>query len=50
MQCQVRQVHPVHGGARGGAAGDERADRVLPGSVEVQVREQAVHALVEEKS
>lgn len=42
---QVRRLHALHPGPRGGAAGQAGDRRVLPGGVAMQVSQQALHAL-----
>lgn len=45
VHIQVWQVHPVQAGSRAGATWDAGDDRVLPGGLEVQMWQQAVHAM-----
>lgn len=45
VHVQVRRLQPVLPGARGRAAGRARHHRVLPGGVEVQVRQPPLHAM-----
>lgn len=45
VHVKVRQVLPVQAGSRPGAAGYSSDHGVLPGGVEVQMRQQAVHAV-----
>ncbi|THU50997.1 hypothetical protein C4D60_Mb06t26330 [Musa balbisiana] len=45
VRGQVRRLHAVQPGPRGGAAGQGGGRGVLPGGLAVQVRQQALHAL-----
>jgi hypothetical protein len=45
VHVQVRRLQPLLPGARGRAAGRARHHRVLPGGVEVQVRQPPLHAM-----
>jgi hypothetical protein len=45
VHVQVRRLQPVLPGARGRAAGRAGHHRVLPGGVEVQVRQPPLHAM-----
>jgi hypothetical protein len=45
VHVQVRRLQPVLPGARGRAAGRACHHRILPGGVEVQVRQPALHAM-----
>jgi hypothetical protein len=45
VHVQVRRLQPLLPGARGRAAGRARHYRVLPGGVEVQVRQPPLHAM-----
>jgi hypothetical protein len=47
VHVQVRRLQPVLPGARGRAAGRAGHHRVLPGGVEVQVRQPPLHAMRE---
>ncbi|XP_009406060.2 uncharacterized protein LOC103989047 isoform X1 [Musa acuminata AAA Group] len=45
VRGQVRRLHAVQPGPRGGASGQGGGRGVLPGGLAVQVRQQALHAL-----
>ena len=46
LRLKVRQVHALHCGPCAGAAGNSGDGRVLPGSMEMQMWEQALHAVI----